>query len=182
MAEQPKVSEVQEVPEEQHAKEAFDKNVSRLTKQVKETYKRAFFDLLEQKVAALPPDYEWLTRLYGEIRTKLISLLREGSQLRNEIEESMDCDFFKQLISHNVFSPDNFYGLIRYVFEKCKQLGSPARDAETDAKLKEIVDFVDSGDATFATLVPLFIKNANECLDTIYEDVQAVSEKFKNKK
>ena len=167
--------------EKPQSKEAFDKNVNRLTKQVKETYKRAFFDLLEQKVAANPPDYEWLTRLYGEIRTKLISLLREGSQLRNEIEESMDCDFFKQLISHNVFSPENFYGLIRYVFEKCKQLGSPARDAETDAKLKEIVDFVDSGDATFATLVPLFIKNANECLDTIYEDVQAVSDKFKKK-
>ena len=100
---------------------SFDKNVNRLTKQVKETYKRAFFDLLEEKVGASPPDYEWLTRLYGEIRSKLIALLREGSQLRVEIEESMDCDFFKQLISHNVFSPENFYALIRYVFEKCKQ-------------------------------------------------------------
>jgi len=169
------------VTEEQQSKEAFDRNVNRLTDQVKETYKRAFFDLLEQKVATNPPDYEWLTRLYGEIRTKLISLLRKGSQLRNEIEESMDCDFFKQLISHNVFSPENFYTLIRYVFEKCKQLGSPARDAETDAKLQEIVDFVDSGDATFATLVPLFIKNANECLDTIYEDIQALSERFKKR-
>ena len=167
---------------EEQSKEAFDKNVNRLTEQVKETYKRAFFDLLEEKVGASPPDYEWLTRLYGEIRTKLIALLREGSQLRIEIEESMDCDFFKQLISHNVFSPENFYVLIRYVFEKCKQLGSPARDAEVDIKLQEIVDFVDSGDATFATLVPLFIKNANECLDAIYEDVQALSERFKKKK
>lgn len=161
---------------------SFDKNVNRLTKQVKETYKRAFFDLLEEKVGASPPDYEWLTRLYGEIRSKLIALLREGSQLRVEIEETMDCDFFKQLISNNVFSPENFYATIRYVFAKCKQLGSPGRDAETDAKLQEIVDFVDSGEATFATLVPLFIKNANECLDTIYEDVQSLSERFKKKK
>ena len=76
--------------EEKKAKEGFDRNVNRLTEQVKETYKRAFFDLLEEKVGANPPDYEWLTRLYGEIRTKLISLLREGSQLRVEIEESMD--------------------------------------------------------------------------------------------
>ena len=168
--------------EEKKAKAGFDRNVNRLTTQVRETYKRAFFDLLQEKVAANPPDFEWLTRLYGEIRTKLISLLREGSQLRLEIEESMDCDFFKQLISNNVFSPEDFYTLIRYVFEKCKQLGSPARDAETDAKLKEIVDFVDSGDATFATLVPMFIKNANECLDTVYEDIKALSERFKNKK
>ncbi len=168
--------------EEKKAKAGFDRNVNRLTTQVRETYKRAFFDLLQEKVAANPPDFEWLTRLYGEIRTKLISLLREGSQLRLEIEESMDCDFFKQLISNNVFSPEDFYTLIRYVFEKCKQLGSPARDAETDAKLKEIVDFVDSGDATFATLVPMFIKNANECLDTVYEDIKALSERFKNRK
>ena len=168
--------------EEKKAKAGFDRNVNRLTTQVRETYKRAFFDLLQEKVAANPPDFEWLTRLYGEIRTKLITLLREGSQLRLEIEESMDCDFFKQLISNNVFSPEDFYTLIRYVFEKCKQLGSPARDAETDAKLKEIVDFVDSGDATFATLVPMFIKNANECLDTVYEDIKALSERFKNRK
>ena len=168
--------------EEKKAKAGFDRNVNRLTTQVRETYKRAFFDLLQEKVAANPPDFEWLTRLYGEIRTKLISLLREGSQLRLEIEESIDCDFFKQLISNNVFSPEDFYTLIRYVFEKCKQLGSPARDAETDAKLKEIIDFVDSGDATFATLGPMFIKNANECLDTVYEDIKALSERFKNRK
>ena len=168
--------------EEKKAKAGFDRNVNRLTTQVRETYKRAFFDLLQEKVAANPPDFEWLTRLYGEIRTKLITLLRVGSPLRVEIEQSMDCDFFKQLISNNVFSPEDFYTLIRYVFEKCKQLGSPARDAETDAKLKEIIDFVDSGDATFATLVPMFIKNANECLDTVYEDIKALSERFKNKK
>ena len=108
--------------EEKKAKAGFDRNVNRLTEQVRETYKRAFFDLLQEKVAANPPDFEWLTRLYGEIRTKLISLLRVGSPLRVEIEESMDCDFFKQLISNNVFSPEDFYTLIRYVFEKCKQL------------------------------------------------------------
>lgn len=157
--------------------QSTNKNIERLTNQVRETYKKAFFDLLEEKVGQDPPDYEWLTRLYGEIRTKLITLLKQNSPLRKEIEESMDCEFFHQLISNNVFSPENFYNLIRYVFEKCKQLGSPARDSETDAKLKEIVDFVDSGESTFATLVPLFIKNANECLDAIYEDIRKLIKK-----
>ena len=39
-------------------------------------YKKAFFDLLEQKVAADPPDYDWVTRLYEEIRGKLLILFR----------------------------------------------------------------------------------------------------------
>ena len=35
--------------EEKSAKEGFDRNVKRLTEQVKETYQRAFFDLLEER-------------------------------------------------------------------------------------------------------------------------------------
>ena len=162
--------------------EKCDKNVTQLTEQVKETYKRAFFDLLEEKVGNNPPDYGWLTRLYGEIKTKLTTLLRQNSQLRIEIEECMDCELFHQMISHDAFNPEDFYKLIRYVFEKCKQLGSPARDSKTDAELQQIVDFVDSGEATFATLVPLFIKNANECLDVIYDDIKALKERLNKEK
>ena len=62
--------------------EAFNKNVERLNKQMEETMKRAFFDLLEQKVAENPPDYEWITRLYTEIRDKLTRLLKPTSKTR----------------------------------------------------------------------------------------------------
>ena len=166
--------------EEKKAKAGFDRNVNRLTTQVRETYKRAFFDLLQEKVAANPPDFEWLTRLYGEIRTKLISLLRVGSPLRVEIEESMDCDFFKQLISNNVFSPEDFYTLIRYVFEKCKQLGSPGRDKDVDEKFNELIEMM-KNNAVFAEIVPVFIKNANDCIDWIYKDMSDFSKKISKK-
>ena len=126
---------MEEGGENNKAESVFDKNVNRLEQQVKETYKRAFFDLLEERVGSNPPDYDWLTRLYGEIRTKLISLLRQGSSLRGEIEESMDLELFKQMISNAAFNPEDFYGLIRFVFEKCKQLQSPARDVETRCKI-----------------------------------------------
>ena len=69
--------------EEKSAKEGFDRNVKRLTEQVKETYQRAFFDLLEEKVASDPPDYDWIVRLYTEIKVKLTSILKKGSTFRN---------------------------------------------------------------------------------------------------
>ena len=58
---------------------------------------------------------------------------------------------------------------------KCKQLGAAGRDKETDEKLKEILDHMQSGDATFATIVPLYIKNINFCVDRMYEDLENVS-------
>ena len=160
--------------------ETFNKNVERLNKQVEETMKKAFFDLLEQKVASNPPDYDWLTRLYTEIRDKLTKLLKPTSKLRKHIEEQMDPEFFHQLISNNVFEPKSFYALICFVFEQCKALGSPGRDKETDEKLQEILDHFNSGNATFATLVPMFIKNANYCIDNIYLDIQNLQKQISN--
>mgnify|MGYP001328145191 FL=1 len=52
---------------------------------------------------------------------------------------------------------------------------SPGRDKETDEKLQELLDHFNSGNATFATMVPMFIKNANYCIDNIYLDIQNLS-------
>jgi len=40
--------------------------------QIKSTYHKAFFDLLEERVRSEPPDYEWIVRLYKEVRDKLM--------------------------------------------------------------------------------------------------------------
>ena len=149
--------------------------MERLNKQVEDTMKRAFFDLLEQKVASEPPDYDWLTRLYTEIRDKLTRLLKPTSKTRKHIEENMDPEFFHQLISNNVFEPKSFYALVCFIFEQIKLMCSPGRDKETDEKLQELLDHFNSGNATFATMVPMFIKNANYCIDNIYLDIQNLS-------
>ena len=161
------------------SEEKFNKNVKQLTEQFKETYKKAFFDLLEQKVAADPPDYEWIARLYNEIRVKLTSILRKGSHFRNEIEEHMDTELFKQMIKNKAFQPTDLYNLVNYTFNVCKKMGSPGRDKETDEKKQEIIDLVNSGNATFANVVPLYIKNINHCVDYIYEDLHGVAQLLK---
>ena len=47
---------------------------------MKKVYHRAFFDLLKEKVAETPPAYDWITRLYGEIKKRLLALLRLRSR------------------------------------------------------------------------------------------------------
>ena len=37
--------------------------------------RKAFFDLLKQRVESDPPDYEWLVRLSTEVRDKLTKIL-----------------------------------------------------------------------------------------------------------
>lgn len=146
-----------------------------LNQQMNTQFKKAFFDLLEDKVREEPPDYDWIARLYGEIRTRLASILKQGSVVRKEIEESMDVELFRQMIENKAFGGAELYNLINLVFEWCKKLGSPARDGEVDKKKFQILGLM-RNNGTFAQIVPLFIKNANECIDDIYKDLKVVKE------
>ncbi len=151
--------------------------MERIHSQIKETYHKAFFDLLQQKVEQDPPDYNWISKLYLEIRIKLTKLLKPTSTLRIEIEESMDPVIFNQMMRNNAFNGTDLFNLISYTFEKIKQLGSPERDLFTDQKKIEIFDLM-KNNGTFAQIVPLFFKNANICVDFIYEDMHQVSKKL----
>ena len=152
-----------------------------LNQQIDTQFKKAFFDVLEEKVREEPPDYDWITRLYQEIRTRLSSLLRENSKTRKEIEDSMDVELFRQMIENKAFGAVELYNLIEHVFELCKKLGSPARDNEVD-KFKFQVLGLMKNNGTFAQIVPLFIKNANECIDNIYKDLNVVKQNIENAK
>lgn len=152
-----------------------------LNQQMDTQFKKAFFDLLEEKVREEPPDYDWITRLYQEIRTRLSSLLREDSNTRKELEDSMDVELFRQMIENKAFGAVELYNLIEHVFELCKKLGSPARDNEVD-KFKFQVLGLMKNNGTFAQIVPLFIKNANECIDNIYKDLNVVKENIQKLK
>ncbi len=121
------------------------KNIDKLNKQLKDNFKKAFFDLLKQKVAENPPDYDWITKLYTEIQFKLKKLLKPTNPLYKEIEEHMDIQLFDQMIRNNAFNGVDFYNLINYVFELIKKLGSPARDNLADSKKEEILNIMKNG-------------------------------------
>jgi len=138
---------------------------------VRRTCLRAFKDLLTERVGADPPDYDWICPLYGEIRGKMISLLRKGSSFRVSIEEKMDSVLFEQMLRHQAFETQDLRALVAFIFDTCRRLGSPGRDEATMAKEHEIVALMNSPKGSFKTVVPLLILNANECLDNIYEDL-----------
>ena len=154
-------------------------NLEKINQQIKDNFQKAFINVLKEKVASEPPDYDWITRLYTEIHDKLVKLLRPTSALRKEINEHMDIELFDQMIRNKAFNAVDFYKLICYVFDLIKKLGSPARDNYTDEKKNEVLDIM-KNNGTFADIVPIFIINANVTIDFIYEDITAFKKKFTN--
>jgi hypothetical protein len=143
----------------------------KLEKQIRNQYYRAYFDVLKEKIEQDPPDYEWIVRLYEEIQQKLSKLFKEDSNMRKEIEEKMDVKLFDQMIRHNAFSYSDFEILVCYVFNHCINFGSPQRDKATADMRDEILNEINR-QSGFSILIPMFIENANTCVDNIYEDLQ----------
>lgn len=154
-------------------KEKKDKFQEQLHKQIEDTYKQVWCDLLYARVQQSPPDFDWIVKLYKEIRCKLTFFLKEGSQFRVEIEEGMDVELFDQMIRHGAFQGPEFVALVNFVFDKCLKLGSPARDNDVKEFKREVLTALQNK-ATFAELVPLFFKNANTAADWIQEDLFGV--------
>ena len=75
-----------------------------------------------------------------------------------------------QMLRNNAVGGVEFYSLVNFVFERTLKLGSPARDKQVKEKRDEIYDCMKNG-GLFCQLVPLFIKNANTCIDWIHEDL-----------
>ena len=159
--------------------ELSEKQQNKLNEQIKSTYVKAFFDLLEEKVRQQPPDYEWIVKLYKEIRYKLTFFLKKGSSFRIHIEEGMDVELFDQMLRNNVIGGVEFYNLVDFVFENTLKLGSPARDEEVKKKRDEIYECM-KNNGLFCELVPLFIKNANTCIDWVHEDLGNVKQNLSN--
>jgi len=140
-----------------------------MEEQIKKTYFKAFCNLLEEKIDSETPDYDWVVRLYAEIKKKLVTL--SPKRLQNDIEERLDIELFEQMLRNKAFVPEDFYKLVTYVFDLCLQLQSPERDEYTKQKKVDTLQFLQSG-ASFGKIVPIFIINANECLDYIIEDIK----------
>lgn len=140
------------------------------SEQLNEMCKDTFFEVIHARISQTPPDYELLVNLFEEIKTRLSGILKNGSPLRNEIEERMDTKLFGQMMVNDAFSFEDFQSLVSYTFTKCAQLCSPARDVDTDNKFREIVYAQQCGES-FASLVVLYIRNIHDCLDWLYTDL-----------
>ena len=135
---------------------------------LRETFLRAWRDVMESKMREEPPDYDWVVRSYVEVRDKLGALM---GRRKAEVEENMDVELFEQMIRNNAFQGPEFLGLVNYTFGLCLQLGAPGDDAKTNEKKNEVMEALNTGEV-FAKLIPLYFENINICIETIYVRVR----------
>ena len=132
--------------------------------QIKEMYQKAFYDIIDETIASSNPDYEWITKLYTEIKYRLIRYVKISSPTYKLIDEQFDISLFKQMIENDVFNFDSLFKLINTTFYWIENLQSPIRDEFTKKAKERVLN------TSPEKMVSTFIREVNECIDLLDED------------
>jgi hypothetical protein len=131
--------------------------------QIEQTMKKAFYDLIEENTNSPTPDFEWIIRLYCEIKQQLLYYLKKDSIIYKRIDESFDVELFSQMIKADVFSPDSMYKLVENTFYWITELGAPERDTSVSEARQRVVE------APLNKIIGVFLKEVHQCI-TIYDN------------
>ncbi|KAI7693156.1 hypothetical protein SSS_05683 [Sarcoptes scabiei] len=152
---------------------------NRLESVIRETMKKAFWDIVAEEFNQNPPNYRQAITLMTEIKeTLLLFLMPQHSQLKNAIEETLDIELIEQKITNEIFE---FKDYAKFVLSVCGRLCCPARD-EMISKLNEITDTIPLIRGIFELLEIMRIDFANFYIKQFRPHIQLTSVEYEREK
>ena len=142
--------------------------------QIRDTYFKAFYDSIDKTVNSKSPDYDWIVRLYLDIRDRLLRYIKKDSPTYKQIDDQFDSKLFEQMITNDVFDQESMVRLVNNTFDWISKLQAPARDPSTkEAKQRVFASKPEN-------IVSTFIKEVNQCLDLMDTDFENLFSEKKN--
>ena len=136
----------------------------KIEEQLKEMYQKAFYDSIDGIVNSKNPDFDWIVKLYDEIKKRLIRYIKKDSKTYKELDEQFDVELFKQMIENDVFDSNSFLKLLNTTYYWIETLQAPERDSFTKNSKQRILE------APSEKTVSTFIKEVNLCIDLLDKD------------
>jgi len=150
-----------------------ENNLKQIEQQIRDNYHKAFYDLIDETINSSKPNYEWIVKLYEEIKIRLLVYVKKDSKNHKSIEESFDIKLFEQMITNDVFDAVSMIKLVDNTFHWIKSLQAPYRDETSEIAKKVVL----SSEPT--KIVSTFLKEVYKLLDFLDEDMEKL---FKEKK
>jgi len=138
--------------------------MSEIEKQIRDTYYQAFYDSIDETVNSKSPDYEWIVRLYLDIRDRLLRYIKKDTDTYRIIDDQFDEKLFEQMITNDVFDKQSMIALINGSFNMVLRLEAPQRDKATLQSRQRVFE------SEPEKIVSTFIREINQCLDLIDVD------------
>ena len=142
-----------------------DDSINKISIQIEQQMKKAFFDLIDENVNSDKPDYDWITNLYSEIMNRLTSFLKNNPKNYKLLQDEFDIELFRQMISNDVFDQMSMLKLVNNTYGWIQKLQAPARDSETNESKNRVLN------SEPTKMISTFLKEIHVCIDNIEKDL-----------
>lgn len=142
-----------------------DDSINKISIQIEQQMKKAFFDLIDENVNSEKPDYDWITNLYSEILNRLASFLKNKPKNYKLLQDEFDIELFRQMISNDVFDQMSMLKLVNNTYGWIQKLQAPARDSETNESKNRVLN------SEPTKIISTFLKEIHVCIDNIEKDL-----------
>ena len=135
--------------------------------QIKENMNAAFYNII--KHAINNNDFDYIVRLYKEIRDRLAQMLfNKNGNAYKALLEDFDIQFFEQRLRNNAFDSHSMQSLVVKTFSWIHRLQMPIRETESEQAKIRVLQNVTSMDE----MVPNYIREVHGCIDTMEQDMK----------
>jgi len=150
-------------------KNKTEKQIDAINEQIKTQLHFAYNDIV--RTALDNCDYEFIGKLYAEIRDSLCNFVKKDGKTYQQIHEDFDVDFLTELMKNKQLSVDHLFGMTHMTFTWIKNMQAPFRDKETEAAKQRVLKGIDAED-----IVPAYLNEVHNCLNNIENDIQELVE------
>ena len=151
-----------------------DSEIDSLKDQLEKTYKKAYWDKLEQDLNN--QNYDSIILILEEIRSRIALL----------VPNRIDIHLIKQMLDNNAIDNKFIYGLVNYIIENLKQLEAPIQNEKTEEWRQETLKELENVE-NINKFFPMFFQKVYDKIEVIENEVKLIKEsklyeKIKNKK
>jgi hypothetical protein len=135
--------------------------------------KRAYWDMMEKDISN--NDFRTTFAMVEEIRARICLLVPKRVDLHQQIAESLDIDYFKQMQSHNALTIDMVQKITNYIIDKIKELGSQS-DEPWNEIWRERVNSKFIQNEPLTVILPSFFKEAMHRIEKLEYEIKMFKE------
>lgn len=163
----------------------YKDNMRTLYDNIYKSIHSAFWDDLKARLYSIPPQYDAILPLLGDIKNLLIQCVPSRIDLKSEIDEIIDIDYIQNMIKEDVIEDKYVQNLSNFILNQVKTFQARSEDKDTDEFQKyldntfrklDLVDNIEERVSIYADFFPTFFEKVFKKL----EDIVSASSTIRN--
>ena len=114
--------------------------MSAVEQQVKNTLRKAFWEMMHLELKSEPPKYDRMLSVLEELRDTLCNFVPNRTDIHKEIKETIDIELIKNMVENNAFEDKELYQLTTYIVSMVKKFIPPIMDESVAQWEQEMLD------------------------------------------